>query len=232
MLLYDYNMSTEAAPSSDVAAHRVAVFGASGAVGRHVVERALGRGHEVIAYVRSPGKLTVSDPKLTVIVGELSDRDAVRAAVRGADSVISALGPSLDRKATGMPLIDGLRNIVYAMRAEAVRRFIGMATPSLRDPRDRRSTLGIVVPVMGRVLFPRAYRELLAMSQVVIDSDLDWTIARFIRPTNGAATGTVRAGFLGRDKVGSAITRADIAAFLVDQLNDTRFRRTAPAISN
>jgi NAD(P)H-binding len=88
------------------------------------------------------------------------------------------------------------------------------------------------VPLLGRALFPRAYRELLAMSQIVIDSPLDWTIARFIRPTDGPAKDTIRAGFLGRDKVGSTIRRADIAAFLLAQLTDTRFRHAAPAISN
>src|SRR5215218_1224205 len=106
-----------------------------------------------------------------------------------------------------------------------------MATPSLRDPRDRRSLLGIVVPIIGRLLLPRAYRELLAMSQIVIDSDLEWTIARFTRPMNRMAKGGVRAGFLGRDKLGSAIRRADIATFLLDRLGDTRFIRAAPAIS-
>jgi hypothetical protein len=85
---------------------------------------------------------------------------------------------------------------------------------------------------MGRLLLPRAYRELLAMSQIVIDSDLEWTIARFTRPTDGPPTGSVRVGFLGRDKLGSVITRADIATFLLDQLGDTRFIRAAPAISN
>ena len=44
-----------------------------------------------------------------------------------------------------MPLIDGTRTILYAMDAEGVERYIGMATPSLRDPRDRRSLLGRVV---------------------------------------------------------------------------------------
>ena len=49
--------------------------------------------------------------------GELTDRDAVQRAVAGADTVISALGPSLERKATGMPLIDGTRTILAACPA-------------------------------------------------------------------------------------------------------------------
>ena len=225
-------MSTISQSSGSDDRRRVVVFGASGGVGRHVIEQGLARGHEVVAVVRTPAKLTLTDPRLGVVTAELTDQAAIGAAVQGADAVISALGPSLDRRAQGMPLVEGTRNIVDAMQAAGVRRYVGMATPSLRDPRDRRSVLGTVVPLMGRLLLPRAYRELLAMSQIVTDSDLEWTIARFTRPTDGPATGSVRAGFLGRDKLGAAITRADIATFLVDQLDDTSFIRAAPAISN
>jgi putative NADH-flavin reductase len=210
---------------------KVTVFGATGGVGREVIAQALDRGDHVTAYVRNPAKLDLAHPNLTVITGELTDREEVRRAVRGADAVVSALGPSLDRKATGMPLV-GTRAIVEAMQAEGVERYIGMATPSLRDPRDTRSLLGLIVPFMGRTFLPRAYRELLAMSQLVTDSPLDWTIARFTRPTDGACTGTVRAGYLGRDRIRASITRADIATFLLDQSTDPRFHRAAPAISN
>lgn len=218
---------------SDAPSLRLTVFGASGAVGRQVVEQALAAGHQVTAYVRNPAKIGVEDPSLTVRVGELCDAPAVRAAVHGSDAVISALGPSLSRKAQGMALVDGTRTILEAMRAEGVERLVGMATPSLRDPRDTPSLLGRVVPVMGRLMFPRAYRELLAMSDLITSSDRDWTIARFTRPTNKPATGRIRAGFLGRDRIAATIARADIAVFLLAQAGtDKRFHHAAPAISN
>jgi putative NADH-flavin reductase len=210
----------------------ITVLGATGGVGREVVTQALDAGHQVTAYVRNPAKLGLTHSNLTVVTGELTDQEAARRAVHGADAVISALGPSLDRKATGMPLVDGTRTIVDAMRAEGVERYIGMATPSLRDPHDKRSLLGVIVPLMGRTFLSRAYRELLDMSQLVTDSPLDWTIARFTRPTDGARTGTVRAGYLGRDRIRASITRADIATFLLDQTTDSGFHRAAPAISN
>jgi putative NADH-flavin reductase len=213
-------------------AKRVVVFGASGGVGRLVVEQALARGLDVVAVVRSPDKLDATDPRVTVVAAELSDREAISAAVRGADAVISALGPSLDRKATGMPLVEGTRNIVDGMQTAGVRRYVGMATPSLRDPRDGRSLIGTLVQTIGRVTLARAYRELLAMSEIVTSSELDWTIARFLQPTDRPATGRIRVGFMGRDKIGFPIARADIATFLLDQLDDTRFVRAAPAISN
>jgi len=212
---------------------KLTVFGATGGVGRSVVTQALDADHDVAAYVRNAAKLQVTHPRVTVIAGELTDPEAVRQAMAGADAVINALGPSLDRKATGMPLVDGTRNIVNAMQAEGVvERYIGIATPSLRDPRDGRSLLGRIVPFMGRTFLSRAYRELLDMSQIVTDSSLNWRIARFTRPTDGTPTGTVRAGYLGRDRIGASITRADIAGFLLDQTTDTRFHRAAPAISN
>jgi hypothetical protein len=70
------------------------------------------------------------------------------------------------------------------------------------------------------------------MSQLVTDSPLDWTIARFTRPTDGPRTSNVRAGYLGRDRIRASITRADIANFLLAQTNDTPHHRTAPAITN
>ena len=168
---------------------------------------------------------------MKLVAGELTDRATVQCTVTGADAVIGALGPSLDRKATAMPLIEGTRNIVDAMQVAGVERYIGIATPSLRDPRDEASLIGRVVPFMGRTFLKRAYRELLEMSQIVTDSPLNWTIARFTQPKDGPRKGTVRAGFLGRDKIGASITRADIAGFLLEQTTDTRFHRAAPAIS-
>src|SRR5215213_397867 len=120
---------------------RLTVFGATGGVGREVVTQALGRGDDVTAYVRNPAKFAITHPNLTVVAGELTDREAVQRAIGGADAVISALGPSLDRKATAMPLVDGTRAIVDAMRAERVERYIGIATPSLRDARDPEALL-------------------------------------------------------------------------------------------
>ena len=85
---------------------------------------------------------------------------------------------------------------------------------------------------MPRLAFPNALTELVGTTEAVTSSDLDWTIARITGPNDKPAKGTVRAGFLGRDKAGSAMTRADIAAFLVGQVTDDTYVRATPAISN
>lgn len=54
------------------------------------------------------------------VVGELSAAAAIDRAVQGANAVVSALGPSLSRRATGLPLVEGTRNIVAAMQRHGV----------------------------------------------------------------------------------------------------------------
>jgi putative NADH-flavin reductase len=211
---------------------QVAVFGATGKIGRHVIDQLLAAGHTVTAYARNPSKLTTTHPNLTVIQGGLDDPAGIGRAVEGADAVISALGPSLRRGATGTPVSDGTCTIVAAMHAAGARRFIGLATPSIADPRDRLTLKGKLLPVLARLALPNALTELRGMTDAITSSELDWTIARITSPNDQPATGTIRSGFLGRDKVGSAMTRAEIASFLISQLTDDTYHRAAPAISN
>ncbi|WP_405639530.1 NAD(P)-dependent oxidoreductase [Streptomyces sp. NBC_00019] len=211
---------------------RVTVFGATGGIGRLVVQQLLDGGHPVTALVRTPAKLDLTHSQLTVVTGQLSDREAVEQAVSGAEAVISALGPSLKRSMTGTQVTDGTRTIVQTMRAQKVDRFIGLATPSLADPRDKPHWKHKVLPVAAGLMFPNALAELKGLTEAVTGSDLDYTIARITNPTDKPATARIRSGFLGHDKVASAMSRADIAAFLVSQLTDDRYRRAMPAISN
>jgi hypothetical protein len=55
---------------------------------------------------------------------------------------------------------------------------------------------------------------------------------RFLAPKDGPAEGEVRHGFYGTDKLGFAVTRADIAAFTAAQVDDRRYVGAAPGISN
>src|SRR5439155_5821963 len=120
-----------------------------------------------------------------------------------------ALGPSLKRGIPGTPVANGTRIIVQAMQAAGVRRFIGLATPSVPDTRDKPTLKAKILPILANLMFPGALLELVDMTQAVTQSGLDWTIARITRPTNKPAIGTTRAGYLGVDNVGSAMTRTD-----------------------
>jgi nucleoside-diphosphate-sugar epimerase len=162
---------------------QVAVFGATGKIGSQVIDQLLAAGHTVTAYARNLSKLPTTQPNLTVIQGGLDDPAGIGRAVAGADAVISALGPSLKRGATGTPVSAGTRTIVAAMHAARARRFIGLATPSIPDPRDQPTLKGKLLPVLARLALPNALTELRGMTDAITSSDLDWTIARITSPT-------------------------------------------------
>ena len=211
----------------------VPVFGATGGVGTHVVDALRRNGHTVTAYVRNPTKVPAHwGTDVNVITGELSDAGAVARVVTGADAVVSALGPSMDRGATGLPLVEGTRTIVDAMREHGVRRYVGNGTPSVLDPQEKGTWQTKLPTFMARTFLRRAHDELLGMSRIVMASGLDWTIVRFLAPKDGPAKGDVRDGFYGTDKLGFTVTRADIGAFTAAQVDDPRYVRRAPGISN
>lgn len=207
---------------------QVTVFGATGAIGKLVVERLLDQGHLVRVYVRSPTKLPAEwGHRVEVVQGELSDAQQVAAAIVGVDAVISTLGTPLGKQPKGQPLTHGARYIVDAMKVAGVRRYIGIATPTVRAAQDKRS-LG---QKLMFALAARLFAEVVTMSAVITGSGLDWTLVRFLKPTDEAARGKVTAAYLGKG-VSGTVTRHDIADFLVAQLRDTTWLKGLPIISN
>ncbi len=69
---------------------RITVFGASGSVGRHVVEQALRNGHDVTALTRDHARISTRDPRLEIVEGDVTDPEAVLPAVKGSDAAIVA----------------------------------------------------------------------------------------------------------------------------------------------
>jgi nucleoside-diphosphate-sugar epimerase len=211
----------------------VTVFGATGAIGSLTVNELLAHRHTATAYARNPDKIPAEwGDRVRIIIGELSDAGAIDRAVAGADVVVSALGPSLDRKAADMPLIEGTRNILDAMKRHGVPRYVGHGTPSVLDPREKRTWQTRLVGFMGRTGLPRAYHELIGMTDLIKNAGVDWTIVRFTAPKDTPKTGKLRVGFFGIDRIGFAVSRADIAAFTAAQVDDDSYLNRAPAISN
>jgi uncharacterized protein YbjT (DUF2867 family) len=211
----------------------VTVFGATGAIGSLTVNELLANGHTATAYARNPKKIPPEwGDRVRVIIGELSDADAIDRAVAGADVVVSALGPSLDRKATGLPLVDGTRHILDAMKRHSVTRYVGHGTPSVLDLHEKPTWQTRLVGFMGRTGLPRAYHELIGMTDLIRNAGVNWTIIRFTAPKDKPKSGKLRVGFYGTDRLGFAVSRADIAAFTAAQVDDDSYLNRAPAISN
>ena len=209
----------------------ITIFGASGGIGRLLVEQALDAGYMVKAYVRNPSKLELTHQNLEIIKGELSDFENIRTAIAGVDAVISTLGPPLKRNYKGWAILDAHINIVKAMEMEGVNRFITIATPSVNFNWDISSITTKMPTIMAKLFFPKAYKEIVKVGNVVSYSKLDWTIVRFIAPNNKPLTGSVKVTF-GETKIKWGISRADIAAYLLLQVEDAQQIYSMPIIGS
>lgn len=205
---------------------KVLVFGATGSVGRHVVEQGLERGHEVTAFVRDPSGLEVAHEGLTVFRGDVLDVASVERAVQGQEAVLCSIGAG--RK--GGVRSEGTRNIVRAMEGACVRRLVCQTTLGAGESSGNLNFFWKHV-VFG-LLLRGAFADHEQQEAHVRASDLDWTIVRPAAFTDGGRTGEYRHGFPPSKKgLGLKISRADVADFMLDQLTEGTYLRQAPGLS-
>jgi len=209
---------------------RITIFGATGGTGKQLVEQALAAGYQVVAYVRNPSKLNTRHENLTIVQGDLADQAMIERAISGADAVISVLGPRGDSK--NKPITRGMQNIIEAMKKKGVRRLIISSTLSAKDPNDLPDFKAKALVNLVKLAMHAAYEEIVSVAETVRKSDLDWTIVRLTTLNNNPKSGKVRVGYLGKGEVGLRISRADLAEFMLKQVQDTKYLRQAPVISN
>ena len=207
---------------------KLLIFGASGATGRVLVSAALAKGHAVTAFVRTASKLAVSHEKLKVIVGDVADRQVVKRAVVGHEAVFSCLGVGVPLK-RDPAVVAGIGFIVDAMQRTGPARLIYQSFLGVHDSRRQ---LG---PLLGGIIVPLVLRHEVAdheaKEKLIVQSSLDWTIVRPPRLSNGAATGEFHHGDgIRATSLLPTLARADVAAFMLGQINDTTYSRRAVSI--
>lgn len=206
---------------------KIAVFGATGTVGKQVVIQALGLDHQVKALVR-PGndKLQAMEHRqLHIVEGNVFDSEAVSKVIEGCDAVICVLGAG--RK--GEVRARGTQIIIDAMKKLGVKRLICQSTLGAGDSR---ANLNFVWKhIMFGWLLKAAYADHQLQEEYVKASELDWTIVRPAAFTDGPATGQFKHGFPATEKTSLKISRADVALFLLTQLDSPQYLHKTPALA-
>ena len=208
---------------------KIVVFGSTGDTGIELVKQAIQRGHEVTAFARDPSKISLSDSKLRMVKGDVLDLKTVTAAVAGAQAAISALGVRLGQS-PGTVRSEGTRNIVSALAAANVRRFVSVSTVGVGDSLNRLSFFaGVFLP---RIIGAQRLKEAERQEEIIRQSSLEWTILRPTRLVNEAAAGRYKIGSDLHTGMGSKLARADLAAALLEQLEKTDFVRQTPTVTH
>lgn len=209
---------------------RLLIIGATGGTGRQLVAQALDLGHEVTAFVRNRSALNLDNPNLRVVEGDVMDYESVAAAAANQDAVLSALGHKRYFYPTRI-LSEGTRNLIKAMETHGVSRLICETSLGIGSSAGRMGifyTLFLIPLILPFYFWDKARQE-----QIVATSKLDWVI---VRP--GALTNSKRAGnYYHGQRIGNylwtvKISRADVAEFMLQQLEVNSYLKTSVGVSN
>ena len=210
---------------------KLLLFGATGGTGKHVVQQALNNGHSITAFVRNPSKLSLSDPMLEIVAGDILRPATIDAVMPGHDAVLCCIGAPANKAFTLRS--EGTRNILASMKKFGVERFICLTSLGFDDSEIVLSNTSfmfrkIIVPLLLKTTFA----EHSVQEKYIKQSDLNWTIVRPGNMTNTVVTGNYKHGFSYADKsVKVKIARADVAHFMLAQLSSKNYSRKITGIS-
>lgn len=212
---------------------KVCIVGASGKLGRYMVQHALDRGYEVVGVCRaqSVGKLDRYKDRITVFSGATNDRDVIRRAVAGCDGVLTVLAPwGVQQYSSGTA-----QAVLDFARPEA-RLIFSCGWHITRDGKDVYSRkLKFIVKVFGWLARLLRFAELddqVEACRRIFASNTRWTVVRGSDLEEGESEGLpVWSQHVGDPILDSNRTRRiDFALFMVAALENEALVQEAPAI--
>ena len=199
---------------------KLAIFGGTGKTGVHLLKKALDAGHDVSALARDPGKLTIQHERLKVVQGDATDADAIEKTIAGSEAVLSMLGQQ--------PVI--INNILASMNKNGVKRLVVAAGAGVPDPNDKPQMINHIISFIIKTFSRKVYDDALEQNEIIRASDVDWTICRAPRLVD-EPEGAYQTTYVGRD-MGTTLSRASFAEFMLKQATDTEFIHKAPVLSD
>jgi uncharacterized protein YbjT (DUF2867 family) len=189
---------------------RILVVGATGELGRDIVEEALAAGHSTVALVRK-ARAARLPARVAVAEGDVLRPSTIVSAVQGVEAVICALGTPSPRQPSTL-LRTGTANLIGVMEGTGVRRLVCVTLLGTGQSRSNTSLLYRIVIL--RALAPMV-PDKQAQEEAVRASTLDWTLVRPPRFTGGRPRGAVQVIAEGQRGHLGHVVRRDLAHFLV-----------------
>ena len=208
---------------------QVIVFGATGMVGKQLVQQALFNGHSVKAFGRNVfSEFNMEEQNLELIKGALFDEKEVYEAVKGCDAVLSALGGSIDGSDKTRTL--GIKNIITQMKKAGVKRIVAVGGFGVLNADE--NTL-----LIDQEGYPKEYLavglEHKKAYEYLNESGLDWTFVCCPDIHNESATGNfVTNANFPPEPNNFKINAGDLALFMLTELKKNEYVKERVGISN
>lgn len=204
---------------------RIAIIGGSKGTGLAIAHEALARGHEIVIVSRSDPRLIRNGVRW--LAGDARDTTVLERAMEGVSATVSALGVVQTWKRTRL-FSEGAESLVDAMTHAGVKRTVLVTGLGSGDSRGHQGWF------YDRIVFPLmlagSYADKDRAEAVLQKSDLNWTIVRPGRLTNGPKKNRVEALLTPETYRYGSISRADVAAFVLDCIEQATFLRQAPQL--
>jgi len=210
---------------------KVLVIGASRGIGLETVKAALLAGHNVRALARSAAKISIQNAGLEKVPGNALDSSTIRSALQGVDVVVQTLGVDIAPRSIferTTLFSQSTRILVDAMKIANVKRLIAVTGLGAGDSRGHGGLLydAVAFPL----LLKRVYDDKDVQEWIIRSSGLDWTIVRPGLLTNRPASGRYRVLTAAGDWGFGIISRADVADFIVRQVDDRALIGATPLL--
>jgi uncharacterized protein YbjT (DUF2867 family) len=205
---------------------KVVVFGSTGQTGRELVKQLVAAGHTVTAFARTLSKVDTYSGKVTVIQGDAKDPISIRKAVDGQDAVFHAVAQRYVKKDDLQTVFAGY--LVQAMQSAKVDRLIVLSAWGSGTSADQAK---LFMKIIRYTFLRNVFKDKADAENIILNSPLNYTLVRPGLLQNGAAQGGVKAS-LTKDGLKVPIRRADVAAFMIAQLDNQEWDRKAPLIGH
>ncbi len=209
---------------------KLLIIGAAGGLGRQLVGEALEMGHAVTAFVRRPETIPGADKQLNVTTGDLLDPVSVSSAVPGHDAVIGAVAPKLRLRQHTTVFSRGIANLRAAMERCHTRRLIWVTSAGI-VPSDLEATGFFFSRIFKPLFLHDVYADCALSEQKLRESELDWICVHPTRLTDGPRTASYRVDPWHTPPKGKEISRADLADFMLKQLNSVEYVHKTPVLA-
>ncbi|MCY7304872.1 MAG: SDR family oxidoreductase [Rhodoferax sp.] len=188
----------------------------------------MAQGNEITVLVRDASKVAVSNPRLRLVTGDILNTRDVDAAMAGQEAVICSLGTGVTFRHVTL-FSDGTQHLLDAMHKHAVRRIVCITGIGAGDSRGHGGLFydRIVEPTVLHTIYEDKDRQ----EELLRHSDRDWIIVRPGMLTNNEATGKYRVLLDLTGITVGKVARADVAAFVLEQLTSNAFVHKTPLLT-
>lgn len=208
---------------------KIFIFGGTGKTGRELIKQGLDKGHIITVLIRNPDKIKNDTPNLKIITGNVLIPESFEYALKGQDAVLSALGHKRYLIKTNI-LSEGTKNIINAMKNHNVKRFICITSLGINDSKFKLGLYYTLFTIPVIILF--YFLDKAKQEKLIMNSNLDWTIVRPGQLTNGKKRSSYKHGpDVGSYILTKMISRADVAHFMLSQIEDNTYIRKTPGIT-